>query len=62
MPEKHADEGENEMKPETSQDDDRVTQLRNDPAFRESVRLGVQAVKEGRVTPWSEVEKELFPQ
>ncbi len=33
--------------------------VRADPEFMAGVREGVKAMKEGRMTPWSEVTKEL---
>jgi predicted transcriptional regulator len=33
--------------------------VRNDPEFMAGVREGLKARAEGRVTPWSEVKKEL---
>lgn len=33
--------------------------VRNDPVFMAGIREGLKAQAEGRVTPWSEVKKEL---
>ena len=33
---------------------------RMSPAFLRGVRIGVAAVKAGRVTPWEDVEREIF--
>lgn len=36
--------------------------VKQQPDFMAGIREGVKAVKEGRVRPWDEVERELFPE
>lgn len=45
--------------PATLSPEDVVAQLKASPDFLEGIRAGVAALREGRITPWEEVEREL---